>query len=183
MLKTQTLHLDGRDAGSIVTLTELPALAADRLARAALMEIGADPNGGIAALALKHLQDVRKLGERGMHLLLPFVDTGKPVHTALRDWRNIDKVIQAALLLHVGFLVGREALPIPVTMRAEQILAGSPDAHVTFCSPFLAAVLESRHATYRELETVLSTEDAYNIVEILNVRAIHDWHAHQQDKP
>lgn len=182
MLKTQTLQLDGRDAGGVVTLTELPALVADRLARAALVEIDADPNGGLISLALKHLQDVRKLGERGMHLLLPFVDAGVPIRKAVKDWKNVDKVIQAALLLHVGFLVGREVIAAPVTMRAEQLLASVPDVHVTFCSPFIAAVLESRHATYRELETVLSTEDAYNIVEILNVRAIHDWHAHQQDK-
>lgn len=183
MLKTTTLQLSGRDEGTSLVLTELPALVADRLARAALVELNADPDGGVIALALKHLQDVRKLGERGMHLLLPFINAGAPLASQLRDWRNIDKVQQAALLLHVGFLVGRQALPVPVTMRAEQILAGSPDAHVTFCSPFLAAVLESRHATYRELETVLSTEDAYNIVEILNVRAIHDWHAHKQDQP
>jgi hypothetical protein len=180
MLKTAKIELTGRDAGHSLTITELPALVADRLARGVLREIGADPNGGIVSLAMRHLQDVRKLGPRGLELLTPFVNVGAPLATLVRDFRNIERVQQAALLLHVGFLVGRQATEVPVTMRAEQLLAAVPDVSVTFCSPFIAAVIESDKASYTELETVLSTEDAFNIVEILNVRAVLDWHEHQK---
>lgn len=179
MLKTQTLTLAGRDAGRSQTITELPALVVDRLARAALKSIDADPDGGIVALALKYLPDIRKLGPPGLEILQQFVQTDGPPP---RDWRNVEKLQQAALLLHVGFIVEREALQVPVAMQAENILEGLPDVRVTFCSPHIAAVLESGKATYRELETVLGTEDVFNIVEILNVRAIHDWHAHKQNE-
>lgn len=176
MLKTTQLKLAGRDTGSTVTLTELPALVADRLARAALRAIDADLDGGVVALALKHLNDVRKLGKPGLAILQQFVQCEDEPP---RDWRNVERIQQAALALHVGFIVEREALDAPVAMRAAQILGGTPDASVTFCSPHIAAVLESGMASYRDLETVLSTEDSFNMVEILNVRAIHDWHAHQ----
>lgn len=190
MLKTTTLRLDGRDQGLELVLTELPALVADRAARGILKSLDLDTDGGIVALSLKYLTEVRKTGEAGLHMLMPFVnarraDCDRPVELArtLRDWRNVERIQQAALALHVGFIVGREVVEAPVAMRASQLLDSIPDdVRVSFCSPFISAVLESKLATYTELETVLSTEDAFNLVEILNVRAIRDWHA-QPDKP
>ncbi len=188
MLKTTTFAPGGRDAGAILQLTELPALVADRAARAALREIDADLHGGVVALALRHLKDVRALGERGLYLLTPFVNAtrdGEPVsiQRAVRDWRNVDRLIQMALQLHVGFLVGREQIEVPVAMQGAHIMSGKGETRVTFCSPHIAAVLDSRMADYVALETVLSTEDVYNLVEVLNVRAVRDWHAAQQNKP
>src|SRR6185437_12690395 len=97
----------------------------------------------------------------------------------LKDWRNVERVQQYALHLHVGFLFERESLDVPISFRAEQIMRDSSDISVTFCSGFIATVIQSKLATYRELETVLSTEDAYNLVEILNVDAIQTWQAHK----
>lgn len=183
MLKTRTIELAGKDQGKSLLLQERPALVADRLAREALRRIGTEPDGGVVALALQHLPAVRTLGKEGLDLLQPFVHILLPQGYVIKDWRNIERVQQAALALHVGFLVGRAALDIPVRMRGESIIHGGPEVMATFCSPSLATVLDSDKATYRELETVLSTEDAYNIVEILNVRAVRDWHAAQQSKP
>jgi len=192
MLKTYTFKLTGRDAGKSLQLTELPALRADRAARAALRAIGEPEDGGVIALALKHLQRVRAQGDAGLRLLNAFVDAhasdGAPVDLAaargfIRDWHNIEKIQQQALYLHAGFILDRTHLDIPVAMTAEQLLHGDPDARVTFCSPMLAAVLESKLATYHELETVLSTEDAFNLQEINNVRAIRNWHESQKDPP
>lgn len=192
MLKTYTLKLTGRDAGKTLQLTELPALLADRAARAALRVIDESEDGGIIALALKHLQQVRARGEAGLRLLNAFVDArtaeGEPVDLAdargiIRDWHNIEKIQQQALYLHAGFILERKPLDIPVAMTAEQLLHGAPDVRVTFCSPMLVAVLESKLATYRELETVLSTEDVFNLQEINNVRAIRNWLESQKDPP
>jgi hypothetical protein len=175
MLKSRTLQLAGRDADRPLTITEYPALVADRLARTALAAIDAPTDGGVVALVYQHMPAILTLGEQATDLLEPFVQADR----ALRDWRNVLVVQQAALALHAGFLVGRPRIEIPVAMQAESITRGSPDAAVHFCSPTLAAVLHSGRATYRELETVLSTEDAYNLVELVNVERIHEWHAHQ----
>ena len=188
MLKTAQVELSGRDAGRVVELTELPALAADRCARAALAVIGQPLDGGVVALAMKHTQDLRALGERGSRLLLPFVDgvlaSGVALDMAhhLHDWRNVERLQQAALLLHVGFLIGRETVEIPVAMQINAIKSGMADTRAAFCNPHIAAVLHSKQATYRELETVLSTEDVFNLVELVNVEAIHAWHASQAHK-
>jgi len=186
VLKTARVELSGRDAGCVIELTELPALVADRCARAALAAINQPVEGGVVALAMKHTADVRTLGERGAMLLLPFVDgitaSGAPLDVTrhLRDWRNIERLQQAALLLHVGFLIGRVTVEIPVAMQIEAIKAGDADARAAFCSPHIASVLHSKQSTYRELETVLSTEDVFNLVELVNVEAIHAWRASQQ---
>lgn len=190
MLKTQLVTLDGKDAGRVLQLTELPAFAADRVARAALRAIDADLDGSVAALALQHTAKVRALGPVGNDLLLPFIDARvidendppRPFDIThdLRDWRNVERLQHAALLLHIGFLLGREPFAVPVAFQAEQIMHGGPDIRVTFCSPHIAAVLESGKATYRELETVLSIEDVFNIVEILNVSALKEWAAYQK---
>ena len=185
MLKTTTIALVGRDTGRTVTLIEHPALVADRLARDVMKRAGiGDLEGGIVALALKHLPTIRALGQVGLEMLEQFVkfDPAAGDVTRIRDWHNIERLQQAALALHVGFMVDREPLDIPVTMRAEQIMDGGAEIYATFCSPHIAAVLDSGKATYRELETVLSTEDSFNIVEILNVRAVRDWHAAQSAK-
>lgn len=188
MLKTTRVDLGGADAGRTVELAELPALVADRCARAALAAIGEPPEGGVVALVMKHLDAVRTLGERGMLLLQPFVDgvteSGIRLDMArhLRDWRNVSRLQQAALLLHVGFLIGRETAEIPVAMQIAVIKSGSADTRALFCSPHIASVLHSEKATYRELETVLSTEDVFNLVELINVEAIHAWRAAQQPK-
>lgn len=180
MLKTQIVTLGGKDEGRSVLLIELPALVADRIAREILRSIDANPDGGVVALALKHLPEVRALGEPGLRQLQRFVHLESPYQ--VKDWHNVEKLQQAALALHVGFIVGRPQVDVPITMRAERILDSDPDVAVAFCSPLLAAVIDSDKATYRELETVLGTEDAYNIVEILNVRAVREWHAAQQSK-
>ena len=186
MLKSARVDLAGRDAGRTVELTELPALVADRCARAALLAIGQPVEGGVVALAMKHTDAVRALGERGSLLLLPFVDgvlvSGERLDVVhhLKDWRSISRLQQAALLLHVGFLLGRETVEIPVAMQIAAIKAGSAGTRVAFCAPHIAAVLHSDQATYRELETVLSTEDVFNLVELVNVEAIHAWRASQQ---
>ena len=184
MLKTRIIELAGRDEGRQLLLTELPALTADRFARAALRRVKAPQEGGIMALAMFKQKEVLALGDEGQTLLAPFLQVvtayGEPLAlNDLKDWRNIARLQQAALLLHVDFLVGRDRLDSPVTMRAEQIMSGVNDVAATFCSPMLAAVLQSGKASYVELETVLSTEDAYNIVEILNVDAIREWQAAQ----
>lgn len=190
MLKTYTLKLTGRDEGAALVLTELPALTADRRARQALRVIGESEDGGIIALAFKHLRQVRDRGDEGLRLLNAFVDARRPdtgehvdlgaAHSGVRDWRNIEKIQQQALYLHTGFILERESVDAPVAMTADHILHSAPDVRVTFCSPLLAAVLESKLATYRELETVLSTEDVFNLQEINNVRAIRSWHESQK---
>jgi hypothetical protein len=186
VLKSARVELTGRDSGRAIELTELPALVADRCARAALAAIGEAPEGGVVALAMKHTEAVRALGERGSLLLQPFVDgtlvSGERLDVVhhLKDWRSISRLQQAALLLHVGFLIGRETVGIPIAMQIASIKSGSADTRAAFCSPHIAAVLHSKQATYRELETVLSTEDVFNLVELVNVEAIHAWRAYQQ---
>lgn len=175
MLKSQTLQLTGPDADEPLTITELPALVADRAARAALAAVGAPVEGGVVALAMEHMPDVLKLGRDGLELIAPFVQASRPV----RHWSNLLKVQQAAMALHTGFLVGRQRLEIPVTMQAEHIKRSANDLQVQFCSPSIAAVLHSGRASYRELETVLSTEDVFNLVELLNVEAVREWRALQ----
>lgn len=175
MLKSLTLDLPGQDAADPITLTELPALVADRHARKALAAVGAPQDGGVVSLAMEHLPAVLKLAGPGLDLLAPFVVASRPV----RSWANLLVVQQAALALHTGFLVGRPQLTVPVTMQAETIKSGAADVAVHFCSPPLASVLHSGRASYRELETVLSTEDVYNLVELLNVEAIREWRALQ----
>ncbi len=186
MLKHRTIELSGRDAGLEIRLTELPALLADRLARALLVRLDEDPAGGVPALAFKFSKVVP--AKFGIGALLPFVEgavVGKDRSRALdvrrdiKDWRNVERLQHAALLRHVDFLIGRESLEIPVTFQAQSIMAGAGAIRATFCSPQIAAVLGDRMATYRELETVLSTEDVFNLCEILNVSAIREWHAHQ----
>ncbi|MDR3389084.1 MAG: hypothetical protein P4L92_18745 [Rudaea sp.] len=181
MLKSRTITLAGRDDGLKLRLTELPAMLADARARAVLKRLGEDPDGGVAALAFKHSREALKLG---VDTLLPFVQGAIGAHELdlrrdIKDWRNVERLQNAALLLHVDFMLGRETLEIPVTFQAQSILAGSGSARATFCSPQIAAVLESGKGTYRELETVLSTEDVFNLVEIINVAALREWHAHQ----
>lgn len=173
MLKSQNFELGGKDAGTRVVLTELPAMVADRYARAALKAVDEDPAGGVVALALHHFKAVRALGEPSLALLQPFVQ-GADL-SALHDWQSVDRLQQAALFLHAGFLIGREALDIPVTLSAQVLTSPVADIHVTFCSPHIAAVLHSGKASYVELETVLSTEDVYNLVELINVDAIREW--------
>ena len=184
MLTTRTVTFSGKDTGRSITLTELPALVADRYARTALERVGADATGGVVALAFKHIHEVRALGTAATPLLMPFVQAtcdGAPFAAGdLRDWRNVDRLVNAALALHVDFLIGREVLDVPVALRAQMILQAAPDVRASFCSPHIAAVLQSQHATYRELETVLGTQDVFNLVELINVDAVHTWHAAQQ---
>lgn len=174
MLKTISLHLSGRDAAEPLTLTELPALIADRHARTALAAIEAPTDGGVIALALEHLPAVLRHPDT-MSLLEPFVQASRPV----REWTNVLAVQQAALALHAGFMVSRPRLEIPVTLVAESIKRSAGEVSVHFCSPALATVLHSGRATYRELETVLGTEDVFNLVELINVEAVREWRAQQ----
>jgi hypothetical protein len=179
VLKTETIALVGKDAGQFVTLRERPALVADRLARAALAAVDADPTGGVVDLVFRHMDDVNALGPAALDLLQPFVDAraldGDPLDVRrLRDWRSVTKLQRAALLLHVGFLVGRPRLEIPVRVQAEMILTARSELAVNFCSPQIAVVLQEPLATYRELETDLSTEDVFNLVELINVRALRE---------
>jgi len=185
MLKHRDVELSGKDAGRRVRLCELPAMIADRHARALLHRLDEDPDGGIAALAFRHIKRASPLDEG--RALLPFIeglvrDDEHRSHSLdlardIKDWRNIERLQHAALLLHVDFLIGRETFEVPVRMQAEGILAGAGEYRASFCSPQIAAIIDSGKASYRELETVLSTEDVFNIVEILNVSAVRDWHA------
>ena len=186
MLKHRTIILSGRDAGTQIRLSELSAMEADRHARRLLRQLDEDEDGGISALAFKFSKVIP--AKLGADALLPFVEGAViekdrshslDVRRDIRDWRNVERLQNAALLLHVDFLIGRESLEIPVTFQAQNILAGSGTVRATFCSPQIASVLGDRMATYRELETVLSTEDVFNLCEILNVAAIRDWHAQQ----
>lgn len=174
MLKSQTIQLSDQ----LVTLTELPALTADRYARAALAAIDAPQHGGVVALTFEYLPQIRKLGEQSLRLLEPFVVADRQIG----QWQDILTVQTAALMLHAGFIVGRPVLEVPVTMTAEGVTRGSSEDTVHFCSPSIAAVLHSGRASYRELETVLSSEDAFNILELLNVEAIREWRAHQSTR-
>lgn len=176
MLKTLDVTPPGADRPT--RLTELPALVADAHARRALAAAGLPLDGGVIALTFTHLSAVMALGDASVDLLAPFVQADR----APRSWRAALALQQSALMLHAGFLIGRPRIDIPVTMQAEAALAGGPDVAVHFCSPTLATVLDSGRATYRELETVLSTEDAYNLAELANVSAIRAWHAHQSTK-
>jgi hypothetical protein len=184
MLKSRDFDLTGKDAGTRVTLTELPALCADRLARTLLRAADAPPDGGVVSLAYQHLRAVRKLGDSAsgelMHFVRGTVD-GLPLDPRrhLRDWRNIERLQNMALLLHVDFMVGREQMEIPVRMQAASILAGGDATRVTYCSPAISAVINSRYATYVELETVLGTEDAYNLAESINADSLREWLASQ----
>lgn len=194
MIKTRFVQLGGKDAGHLpLKLHERPALVADRAARAALAAIDENPDGGIVALALKHIAAVRALGPCSLELLSPFVDAHferepgvwRPLdeRRGLRDWRNVERLQQAALLLHVDFLLSRKPIDIPVKLQADMLLSGAADIRVTFCSPQIAAVIESGRASYRDLETDLSTEDVFNIVEVLNVTALREHHSKGQTKP
>lgn len=174
MLKTLTVALPG-SPGELIRITELPALVADRYARTALAAADLPTDGGVVSLALTHMPAILALGESAIPLLEPFVQADRSV----RGWRDVLALQQAALMLHVGFLINRPRVDIPVTMLAEAALRGPSDVAVHFCSPAIATVLHSGRATYRELETVLSTEDAYNLAELVNVEAIREWHAHQ----
>lgn len=192
MLKSKVITLEGKDAGLRLRLHELPALAADRLARAALARLDADEGGGIVALAMQHAPALRALGPEALELLMPLVDgqviaggdapRALDVTRDLRDWRNVERLQQHALMLHVGFILSRKPLELPVSFRAGALLQDNADVAVTWCSPFIAAIVQSKLATYRELETVLSTEDAYNLVEVLNVQALRDWQESQRNK-
>lgn len=179
MLKQLTLSLDGADKGKPITITERPALVADRLARTALAEVGAPLTAGVIGLVFEHMGAVRKLGERSNALLQPFVDSDR----APLSWNNVFVLQQAALLLHAGFVINRPRLDAPVAMHVAGLQRGDSDVAVHFCSSQIATVLHSGHATYRELETVLSTEDVFNLVELVNVAAIRDWHALQSSSP
>ena len=184
MLKTRQIELTGRDDDVKLTLQELPALAADRIARKLIDRWRGDKTGGVVGLALRHQAALRKLGEGSLPALMPFVNivTGAPKGLdSLKDWQNVGRVQQAALALHADFLIGRESLELPIAMQAEGILAGEGLA-ATFCSPFIAAVIQSGMATYVELETILSTEDAFNLAELLNVDAVRHWRDAQKRK-
>ncbi len=181
MLKSITVPLTGADAGTVITLIELPALVADRTARIALAAIGVEPDGGLVDLALVHLEAVRKLGHRGIELLQPFLGDAQDI--PLKDWRSVRTLQNAALMLHVGFLAGRPALDIPVRIQAAMLTRGLDTPQASFCSSQIAAVLLSGKASYRELETVLSTEDVFNIVELLNIQALRSIMSAETPKP
>ncbi len=186
MLKTRDYTLAGKDGGLPIRLTELPALCADRIARRLLSDADADLDGGIVALAYQQLRAVRALGENASIALMGFVrgdvlDTpgGAPIYPLnvkrhIRDWRNVERLQNMALLLHVDFMVGRKQMELPVRMQAASLLADSGQ-RVAYCSPAISAVINSRYATYVELETVLGTEDVFNLAESINADSLREW--------
>lgn len=177
MLKTQTIELT---SGARAAIRELPALEADRAARSILTGAGLEPDGGVVSLALQHLETVRRhYGEGAPALLEVFVryECAAPrLH-----WREVERVQNAALALHTGFVIGRETLEIPVKMQAAMLTHGGAEHRVSFCSPFIAAVINSQLASYVELETVLSTEDAFNLSELVTVNALRDFEQAQRE--
>lgn len=182
MLKTQTLELTGRDTGQSLIIEELPALVADRLARRLLERADCDPDGGIVALAFRDLATVRKsLGDRAPQAFEPFIRIREKSYHRLTDWHNVQRIQNAALALHAGFAVDRTTVEIPVRMQAAMITHGAASARVQFCSPFIAAVINSQLASYVELETVLSTEDAFNLSEIVTINALRDFTQAERD--
>jgi hypothetical protein len=186
MLKTRDYELSGKDGGLPIRLLELPALCADRAARRILADIDEDIDGGVVSLAYQHLRAARALGENTSIALMEFVRGdvldvagGKPIYTLdvkrhVRDWRNVERLQNMALLLHVDFMVGRKQMELPVRMQAASILADT-GARVTYCSPALSGVINSKYASYVELETVLGTEDVFNLAESINADSLREW--------
>ncbi|GJH28162.1 hypothetical protein [Caballeronia novacaledonica] len=186
MLKEIDVELHGRDAGSVVRLRELPAMVADRHARTALAAIDEDVSGGVIDLAMRCVQTVRKLGPRGLDLLMPFVKgdllgaDAEPiaplnVRKHIRDWRNVQVLQDAALLLHAGFVVGRAGLDVPIKLQAQIALAGGSDIEIKFCAPTIAAAIDAGMCSYVEANTIVGTEAIYDMLEILNVRALREF--------
>ncbi|QMV32353.1 hypothetical protein T2_00036 [Ralstonia phage Elie] len=184
MLKTIDIALAGRDADRIVTLTELPALRADTWARAALRALDQDPDDGVVGLALEHsnkAQNNEQARTAARALIRARIGTRPLDLNTLRDWRSIFALQDAAFVLHAGFVVGRKPTELPITFQA-LMMGESDDLRPSFCSPLVATVLQSGRASYHELDTVLSTEDAFNIVELINLDAYHRWRAAQDTK-
>lgn len=184
MLKTIDIVLTGRDSGRVVTLTELPALRADAWARAALRALDEDPDDGIIGLALEHSDRAQKdeAARTAARALIRARIGTRPLDLAtLQDWRSIFTLQDAVMLLHAGFVVSRKPTELPITFQA--IAMGDPDdLRPSFCSPLLATVLQSGRASYHELDTALSTEDAFNLVELINLDAYYRWRAAQDQK-
>lgn len=189
MLKETTITLTGKDTNKLIRLREGAALVTDRLARQVLTRLGEPLTGGIFAVALQHIEKIKALGAECNDLLNAFVqaelmlDSGPrrlDMQRDLNDWRSVSTLQQTALYLHVGFLLTRQSVDLPVAFRAAS--ADKSENHIKWCSPFISSVLDANLATYHEMETSLSTEDVINLLDIVNIRALRDWSAHNQSK-
>jgi hypothetical protein len=150
-------------------LTELPALQADTLARRILARHGLDPDGGVVELVLAHVGHVPDLrSDPELCAFAPGFDWD-----SLPGFVDVWRVQDAALLLHAGFAAFRTPLQVPVALQARSIMAGDRVAP-SFCSPTIAAIMSRGLASYADLDSVLSTEDVYNLAELLTAEAIND---------
>lgn len=166
-------------------MKERPALIADRHARHALRVLGKNPDEGVIGLAFRHCEALMLLGDAANALLMPFLDLDDgtfkelDLDECIKDWRNVAVLQQQALHLHAGFMLDREPLELPVTFQAQQIQHADESLTVGWCSPFIASVIRSRHASYNDMETTYGTEDAFNLYEMINIDLLADWKAHR----
>lgn len=112
---------EGRDAGKVFKITEMPAFQMDRWATRALIALGKSQKGGIAALGSMSIQDVlsafAELDYEKTEPLLQelleccsFVKDGTyiplkrdMVDSIVEEWATLFKLRMEALKLNVGF--------------------------------------------------------------------------------
>ena len=112
---------EGRDAGKVFKITEMPAFQMDRWATRALLALGKSQQGGIAALGAMSVQDLLvafteldyEKSEPLLQELLEccsFVKNGTSVvlkadvvDGIIEDWVTLPKLRMEALQLNLGF--------------------------------------------------------------------------------
>lgn len=113
---------EGRDAGKVFKITEMPAFQADRWATRALLQIGKSQKGGIMALGSMEMSEIiNSFSELDYDKAEPllqelleccaFVKDGTSitltkdmVDSIVEDWTTLFKLRMEALQLNVGFL-------------------------------------------------------------------------------
>lgn len=123
MRKTKEVKIEeGRDAGKVFKITEMPAFQMDRWATRALIALGKSKKGGLAALGTMSIEDVfSALSEVDYAVTEPllqelleccaFVKNGQSivltkdmVDGIIEDWTTLFKLRMEALVLCIGFL-------------------------------------------------------------------------------
>lgn len=113
---------EGRDAGKVFKITEMPAFQMDRWATRALIALGKAKKGGIATLGTMSIEDLLSaLSEVDYQVAEPllqelleccaFVKNGQSVilkadivDSIVEDWTTLFKLRMEALMLCIGFL-------------------------------------------------------------------------------